>query len=224
MKEYRQIGLFGGSFDPVHNGHLNLALQLKDLSNLDLVVFIPAAISPFKINHPPEVIGQMRIEMCKLALEDIDGCEVSDIEIRRGGPSFMIETVKELAKLYPGAVLRLMLADDALHRLHEWKDAEMLVRLAPPLVGSRKPERPINLADHFSPEVVDIIEKGRIDTKPSPISSTTVRNNLAQGRLDLIEWVPEKVINYIKNHCLYTRSQDAGKFPGHPKSRCADHL
>lgn len=206
MKESRQIGLFGGSFDPIHNGHLNLALQLKSLSCLNLVVFIPAAVSPFKINHPPEVSGQMRVEMCKLALADIDGCEVNDIEIRRGGPSFMIETVQELAKLYPCSIIRLMLADDALQRLHEWKDAEMLVRLAPPLVGSRKPQSPLNLGDHFSPEAVDIIEKGRVDTKPFPISSTAVRGSLAQGKLNLIEWVPEKVLNYIKNHRLYTRS------------------
>ncbi|MCP5491558.1 MAG: nicotinate (nicotinamide) nucleotide adenylyltransferase [Chlamydiales bacterium] len=224
MKESRQIGLFGGSFDPIHYGHLNLALQLKKLTSLELVLFIPAAVSPFKIDHPPKVSGQMRMEMCKLALEGQKGCEVCDIELKRGCPSFMIDTVKELAKLYPNARLRLILAEDALSRLHEWKDAETLVRLAPPLIGTRKPHCSFNFASHFSAEAIQLIEKGRLETNPSPVSSTEVRNNLAQGKLDLEKSVPKTVLKYIKDHHLYMRSQDAGKSPGNSKPRCADHL
>ncbi|MCB1117886.1 MAG: nicotinate (nicotinamide) nucleotide adenylyltransferase [Chlamydiia bacterium] len=224
MKESRQIGLFGGSFDPIHYGHLNLALQLKKLTPLELVLFIPAAVSPFKIDRPPMASGQKRMEMCKLALEGLEGCEVSDIELKRRGPSFMIDTVKELAKLYPGARLRLMLAEDALSRLHEWKDAETLVQLAPPLIGTRTPHQLFSLTDHFSPEAVEIIEKGRVSTTSSPVSSTEIRNNLAQGRLDLEKSVPKKVLDFIKDHHLYMRSQDAGKSPGDSKPRCADYL
>ena len=161
--------------------------------------------------------------MCQLAVGEYKGCVVSDIELKRGGVSYMVDTVKELVKQYSECDFRLILTEDALPKLHLWKDAETLVRLAPPLVGSRHKAKGLDLKAHFSPTAAQLIESGRMKTKVSPISSTEIRGRLAQDE-DVSDMVPEKVIDYIKHNKLYSRRNYEERSPGNPQSGCANHL
>ncbi len=218
MTEIRRIGLFGGSFDPVHFGHLNIALQLKELAHLDEVLFCPAFVSPFKVEEAPLATGDQRLEMCKLALEGLEGCSVCDIEVRRGGTSYAIETVKAL-----GRGVHLMLSEDALLRLHLWKDAEDLLKLAPPVIGLRHPVLGGYNPQGFSADVQKLIENGRYKTRIMEISSTDIRRRLARGDYCLGHIMPRKVIDYIHKHRLYWESHEK-RSNRDIKSSCSNHL
>jgi nicotinate-nucleotide adenylyltransferase len=126
-------GFFGGSFDPIHFGHIRLVVELMELHGLDEVLFCPAACSPFKTAHPPHASGEHRLKMVELAIRDIPGCKASGIEIERGGASYTIDTLKEL-----GGQWHLLLTDEAMTHFSKWKDAEELRKLAPPLSEKRK--------------------------------------------------------------------------------------
>ena len=218
MTDNRRIGLFGGSFDPVHFGHLNIALQLKELAQLDEVLFCPAFVSPFKLEEAPLATGDQRLEMCKLALDGIDGCSVCDIEINRGGTSYAIDTVKAL-----GRGVHLMLAEDSLPRLHLWKEAEELLRLAPPVIGSRHPSLGGYNPEVFSEDVQKLIENGRYKTRVMEISSTDIRKKLAEGGHYLGHIMPRKVIDYIHQFKLYSEAYEQ-RSNGNIKPSCANHL
>ena len=133
----RKVGFFGGSFDPIHFGHISLALCLLEKYNLDRILFCPAAVSPFKTGSPPVASGKDRVEMLKLAL-DHPQFKISTIELDRGGTSFTIDTICELSKEYE---LNLLLSDEAAAGgLEKWKESEALQKMAPPLIGARSRE------------------------------------------------------------------------------------
>lgn len=197
MQGKETIGLFGGSFDPIHWGHINLALQIKELGKLNRVLFCPAATSPFKVDQPPKAHGAHRLEMCHLALKDVPGLEVTDVEVQRGGVSYSIDTVRELGNV------RLILAEDAWPRLHRWKEAEELIRVGKPLTGSRYGHHLFD-ETHLSPDSIKILRSGRLSTSIMEISSTEIRKRLYDGSHYLGHWVPGKVIDYIKHNKLYS--------------------
>ena len=199
MQGDKVIGLFGGSFDPIHWGHINLALQIKELGKLDHVLLCPAATSPFKVDQPPKASGSDRLEMCRLVLEDVPGLEVTDMELQRGGVSYAIDTVRELGNV------RLILAEDAWPRLHQWKEAEKLIQLAKPLTGSRHGNHPFD-EPHLSLDSMKILKSGRHSTAVMEISSTEIRRRLYEGGHYLGHWVPGKVIDYIKHNKLYSET------------------
>ena len=130
------IGFYGGSFDPIHFGHLNLAIELKERCGLDEVWFCPANISPYKQHQAPQG-GKNRLKMIQMAIRNIPGFKVLDLEILRAGPSYTVDTLEELiAKIGPGK-LRLILGEDALQGFFNWKDPQKIIEIAPPLVGAR---------------------------------------------------------------------------------------
>jgi nicotinate-nucleotide adenylyltransferase len=131
----KQVGFFGGSFDPIHFGHIALAIQLMESHKLDEVLFCPAFCSPFKMTAPPVAAPRERLDMLELALE-IPQFKITTIELDRAGPSFSIETLRTLQK--EGVKYRLILSDEAAAHLDKWKDTQELVRLAPPLIGPRE--------------------------------------------------------------------------------------
>jgi nicotinate-nucleotide adenylyltransferase len=130
-----KVGFFGGSFDPIHFGHIALAVQLMETHKLDEILFCPAFCSPFKLESPPVASPKQRLAMLKLALE-LPQFKICSLEIDRGGPSYTIDTIRELG--IKG--LHLLLSDEAAAHLGKWKESEELVRLAPPLIGPRKIE------------------------------------------------------------------------------------
>lgn len=169
----RKVGVFGGTFDPVHFGHLNLAISLMEACALNQVLFVPAFQSPFKENTPPSASAAHRSAMLQLAIAPIKAFKLIDWELLQEGPSYAIDTVRKLAK-DSSLELHYLLGQDHQATFHRWKDADELARLAPPLFESRRFE----------------------------ISSTEVRERLSRhqycGHL-----IPAPVLEYIQHHQIY---------------------
>src|SRR5690606_24290783 len=115
-----RLGIYGGSFDPVHYGHLLLAESCRESCRLDRVAFIPAAVSPHKRDVPPSE-SKHRVEMLRLAIAGNDAFEISTIELDRGGVSYTVETVAAMAELHPGAELFLLMGADSLVDFPTWR-------------------------------------------------------------------------------------------------------
>jgi nicotinate-nucleotide adenylyltransferase len=180
----KKTGILGGTFDPVHFGHLNLAISIMEECSLDEVLFVPASLSPFKEAVPPIASAQHRKEMLKLAIAPIKQFRILDWELQKDGPAFTIDTVRKLAK-DPTLELHLILGEDHLASLHRWKEADELFRLAPPLIGTRGESG------------------GKTINIPSfDISSTQVRDRLSQKKY-CGHLVPAAVLEYIDKNKLY---------------------
>lgn len=191
-------GLYGGTFNPIHFGHLNLAIELKEKCNLDEVWVVPAHLSPLRMDEP-FTPADHRKKMVELAIADIPGFRLLDLELRRPGPSFTIDTLKEL--LPKAGEIALLLADDALPDFHRWKDPEGIVRLVPLLIGSRLQELPKD-GYRFSSEVARAVEKGRVTTSRMEISATVIRERIKK-KLYCGHLLPPKVLDYIYENQLY---------------------
>ena len=123
-----RIGLFGGSFDPVHLGHLLVAQAAREELELTRLCFIPAAQSPFKPDQQPAP-GAQRLRLLRLALAGAAWCEIDSQELQRGGISYTIDTVRDYCRRYPGAELFYLIGTDHVEQLHRWREAEALARL-----------------------------------------------------------------------------------------------
>lgn len=173
----KRVGLFGGTFDPIHFGHLNLALELQEIHKLDEVLFCPAARSPFKEAIPPIASPQDRYKLVELALKGFPRFQITPIEIDRGGISYTIDTLSTLMISHPDTRFNLLLSEEAAVHFPEWKEAERLAQLAPPLIGSRRGYTP-----RFPQTAVGrALQEGVTPTRVFEISSTEVRKRLREG-------------------------------------------
>jgi len=160
------IGLYGGSFDPIHNGHLLLARDAMERLNLERVIFLPAKISPHKLDRPPSP-PEARLELLEAATSQEPGFEVDPRELHREGPSFTIDTMRAYRAENPDTRLFYFIGDDNLSELHTWKDIEELKTLVQFVV----------LARTASPLPMDFpVISRRIE-----ISSTEMRKRIARG-------------------------------------------
>jgi len=182
-----RIGIYGGTFNPVHHGHLILARQALEEFKLDRLVFVPAAESPFKIQNHSAPTGD-RLAMLRLAVAGEDRFLVDPLEIERGGVSYSIDTVKIFRNREPGADLFFLVGEDNADRLTEWHRFEELRKLVCFVVLSRS-------EDFQSPEY-PVVQR-RIE-----ISSTEIRNRVANQE-SITYLVPESVKHYIEQHQLY---------------------
>lgn len=128
--------LFGGTFDPIHEGHLGLVRGLLGRPEIERVFVAPAGQNPFK-GAQAQLPAQLRLEMATRALAGLPGAAVLDCELRRGGPSYTIDTVSELASKYPAVVLKLAMGWDVYESFRDWRGAEALLELASLLVVTR---------------------------------------------------------------------------------------
>jgi nicotinate-nucleotide adenylyltransferase len=137
----KKFGFFGGSFDPIHNGHLNLAVEIAERHMLDEVYFCPTSQSPFKKANPPIASKEHRRAMVTAAISPLSQFTLLDLEIQKSSFCYTIDTIRSLISTDEDNKAKrhyfLLLGEDALERFGEWKEAEDLVKLAPPLVGSR---------------------------------------------------------------------------------------
>ena len=124
-----EIGLYGGSFDPVHLGHLLVAQAAVEELGLDKLFFIPAAQSPFKPENQPAPAAA-RLQLLRLALAGISNCEIDEQEIRRGGVSYTVDTLRDYAKRFPGAKIFYLIGADHAAKLNEWREPAELAKLA----------------------------------------------------------------------------------------------
>lgn len=195
----RKIGLLGGSFDPIHFGHINLAVEILEKASLDEILFCPANISPHKIDLPPKATAKQRLDMVKLAIEGIDEFSIYDEEIERKNISYTIDTLRALRKKYSSDVeINLILTPSLLENLDSWKECNDLFELANIIIASDT-----NFIENNLPRCLkEISNKNIIITRRFEVSSTDVRSRLSSsaycGHL-----VPSKVLDYIYKHSLY---------------------
>lgn len=186
------IGVFGGSFDPVHLGHLIVARSAAQQLRLDVVRFIPARIQPFKLDWELAP-AEDRLAMLQLALGDQPGFVVDDREVRRPGTSYTIDTLEELAAEAPEDSLCLLVGADAARDLPEWRESRRIRELARIVVLTR-PGAGAALNDLEA----ELLEVPEID-----ISATEVRRRVGAGE-PIDDLVPPAVAAYIESHGLYS--------------------
>lgn len=195
----KKIGLYGGTFNPIHNGHLQLAFELKEKCLLDEIWFIPTYISPFKQNES-SVSPHDRFVMVQLAIEGEKSFKILDIEIKKNIINYTIDTVKELKKMYEHHFF-LCISNDLLSHLSKWKEAESLCTICQLLIGNRG-DWPGEIDPALSEEVIEKLKKGMIKTSAFEISSTEVRKRLKK-KMFCGHLVPQKVLDYIYCNQLY---------------------
>lgn len=189
----QRVGLYGGSFDPVHLGHLLVAQAAREKLALDRLYFIPAAQSPFKPERLPTPAAQ-RLQLLRLALAGQSWCEVDDQEIVRGGFSYTIETVREYARRMPMAQLFYLIGADHVPQLSKWREADQLARMIHFVVIPR-PGRPHeSLPAPFSGSLLEGFPLG--------VSSSQIRDRVKAG-LPVDHLVPAAVVEAIRNNGLY---------------------
>lgn len=196
----KKIGFFGGTFDPPHFGHLNLAIEMQERKGLDEVLFSPAYLSPFKQNRPPIPDPIHRLKMVELMIKDIPSFKVVDWEIRRQAPSYTIDILEFLIRGNPQSEICLLLGGDALEGFEKWHRVEDIVRLVPLLIGSRlHGQSPIASGNSL---VLQALEQGMVKTRIMEISATDLRNRL-EKKLYCGHLLPKEVLDYIKQFDLY---------------------
>jgi len=192
-----RLGVFGGSFNPVHLGHLLAADDVRRQLRLDRVLFIPASHPPHK--HGPLTPYRHRLGMTRLAIQAEPGFELCRIEENRPGPSYTVDTLRELQSLYRGASLYLIVGSDQYRDVAAWHRPELLTDLAWVVVMSRPGvEQPPRFAGHNPKRVLfrAIIPVG--------ISAAAIRARLAKGR-SVQYMLPVRVTEYVQRHGLYRR-------------------
>lgn len=198
-----RVGILGGSFDPIHNGHLHMALSAQQTYNLDEVWLIPAGHSPNK-DESKMTSAVHRLNMCKIAVEEFPTLIASDYEIQRKERSYTYRTLVRLKEEYPTHDFFFIMGADSLDYFDEWVHPEIITSLCTILVIIRDlfslqdMERKINeLKSKFSCSI-EIVPCEQYD-----ISSTQLRNELKEHKYNCSA-LPAKVIEYIKQNGLYT--------------------
>ncbi len=197
----KKVGFFGGTFDPIHLGHLNLALRIREQQGLDEVLFCPAHLSPAKQHYPPHAVAKHRLNMLQLALENMAHTSIYAKELFRPPPSYTVDTIRSLLKEEKEIELYLILGEDAAQSLHQWKGVETLLSLAPPLVGTRFGKIKKNLHSPLEP-ISQKIAEGSCLIAAMDIQATEIRERL-KNRLYCGHVVPAKVLDYIYQNRLY---------------------
>ena len=197
-KPGQTVLIFGGSFDPPHRAHILLPQQARDAIAANHLVFIPTAQQPLKSSQTPV---HHRLAMLKLALQDSKHCHVLDIELKRDGPSYTVDTLRQLKKLWGDQVtLRLLIGADQLAAFDRWRDWQVIEQLAVPVIMHRDGQIPITLPNHFDRDIwlPRVINVDRVD-----ISSTDLRKQLASGKPIDTNLLSQNVQDYIRQHQLY---------------------
>ena len=201
MKQPKKIAMFGGSFNPIHNAHINLAAAFIKKLKLDRLLLVPAADPPHK-SSSEMVSAEDRLNMCKLAAENNKKIEVSDIEIQREGKSYTVDTLRQLKEQYPDSELYLIMGADMFMTLNQWKNPEEIFKLASVCTVPRNEDDVAALTlkeEQYREMGANTVI---LDLKKSSISSTKVRDLVFNDEI-FSKYVDPKVENYIYAHYLY---------------------
>lgn len=192
------LGVFGGSFNPPHVGHLAVAEAAAEAAGLDRLLWVPAATPPHKQADASLASTADRLAMTSLATADNTRFEVSEIEIRRAGVSYTVDTLRALRQAHPGTTLALVLGGDSLAAFPSWREPETILSLARLVVYTR-PGTPASMPSALAAHVT-VVDAPALD-----VSSTALRALIAAGRSTRY-LVPEAVRAYIAAHRLYVSS------------------
>ena len=226
-----RIGIFGGTFDPIHKGHLYIARETRRRMKLDRVVFVPSGSPPLKSEKLVQS-PQDRLAMVRLAIADDPYFDLSSQEVNRSGKSYTIETVATFKQRYPDAEIFYILGIDAFLEIDSWKDGDRLLGMCHFVVVSRhgfsfqQMERLIKPV-RIDPAFLAALDQGRLKKKqvplkpgkslfllklpPCPISSTQVRERL-RARQDMKNLLPDAVKSYILKNRLYQQERESARF------------
>ncbi len=191
-----RIGIFGGTFDPPHLGHLIAAEEIRQDFSLQKIFFVPSARPPHKLDLL--LTGAAcRLEMTSLATRDNPGFAVSDVEIQRPGPSYTVDTIGEFKKRYGSDIeIYFIMGADSIFEIRTWKNPEVLFQLCKVIVTSR-PGFPLDEVDTDLRNKVTLAEITHID-----ISSTDIRRRVREGK-SIRYFVPGQVEAYVRSRNLY---------------------
>ena len=197
----KSLGILGGTFDPIHIGHLRMAEHVFQSMDLEKIIFIPAYVPPHKLGQD-FAPAQDRYAMTKLAVADNPHFIVSDMELKRSGVSYTIDTIRQLHNLYPDKELHFIIGADSVAQLHTWHNIEEMLELTR-FVAVWRP----GYEDAMEELVRHLGQRARervwlLDTPVYAISSTEKRTRLRQGQ-SLEGLVPAQVEEYIYEHGLY---------------------
>ena len=204
----KRIGILGGTFNPIHMGHLIMAEEVYQQHHLSKIIFIPAYIPPHKyVNDLAE--AHHRYQMIKAVISGKSKFEVSDLEIKREGKSYTIDTVQEILDHYgKDCEVFLIMGADSLNELELWKNIKRLSQLCHFVIVNRpgfKTEVSARLVEIIGSNNILDMERLRVEINPVGISSTDIRKRLNDG-VQIKDLVPECVEGYIKEHSLYIPS------------------
>jgi len=187
-----RVGILGGTFNPIHIGHLSIAQMAMDKYELSKVIFVPASLPPHK-KIANLASAPHRYNMVKLAIEDNPAFEILDYEIKKGGKSYSVDTIKYLREKYPaGTKFFFIIGADNLEQLDSWKDVEQILEMATFIVVNRP---------GFE-DVKGTIKHLNLSVPGMDISSSYLRRGVIQGN-SIKYLVPERVFAYIKKHKLF---------------------
>lgn len=185
-----RLGILGGTFDPVHIGHLASASEVHHQLGLDTVLLVPTNAQPLK--PAPTASASDRLAMCQAAVEGDSRFAVSDVDIRRGGATYSVDTLRDLRDQHPAAEFFFITGLDSLQSLPKWRDYETLITLAT-FVGVTRPGHSFTQSD--APHVL-------VDVPGIEVSSTDIRNRVRTGA-PIRYLVPNAVAQYVADHDLY---------------------
>lgn len=200
------IAIFGGAFNPVHNGHVHLVSELSRVNStidtFDRIIIIPTANPPHK-SSSGLLSGEHRVNMLRLAFADFDNVEISTIEFESEEKSYTYHTLKKLKKIYPNDDLTLLIGSDQLFNFNKWYRYDDIMHLANVQAITREKSERQAVADFLSSNKDNLLSRiSVLVAKPVVVSSTDVRNRVKNGE-DISSLVPQSVMQYIKDNNLY---------------------
>ncbi len=172
----RRIGIYGGSFNPIHNGHTQLGLALCEMGAVDELWYVVSPMNPFKKSATDLLSDEARLRLCELAVTGLSGLRVSDVEISMPRPSYMVDTLDKLKNLHPDVEFILVIGADNWLNFNKWYKWEEIM-IHHPIIIYPRPGYPIN--ENTLPKSVSLVQTPLID-----ISSTAIRRQIAAGTFD----------------------------------------
>lgn len=200
----QKVGLYGGSFDPIHFGHLGPVRQAREALGLDRVLYLPTARPPHKARRLAPAWA--RYAMVELALLREEGMYASDFEMRREGPSYTVDTVDHFRRRLPETRLVLIVGGDSFAALPTWRDWRRILEGVEIAILTRPGWRPKPGKGELAPELRRALSTGRaqpVANAPVEVSSTEVRRAIAAGASNLQDLVPPLVLDYVAKYRLY---------------------
>lgn len=194
-RSFVRLGIFGGTFDPPHIAHLLAAEGVRDHLKLDKIIFIPAATPPHKQKRGV-IAAKHRYEMVKLAIEDNPSFELSDVELRRKGPSYTIETLREMKRMHTNAELFFIMGIDLLMDFDSWKEPDRIIEECT-LVVMNRPGFDLAVIDKDLLSRIELVNVPSVD-----VSSTNIRRRVRSGR-SIRYLVAAEVEGYIHRNSIY---------------------
>ena len=187
----KRIGVLGGTFNPIHIGHLMIAQIVLEKFGLDKVIFVPAYLPPHKSGRNL-IAAEHRLRMVRLAVRGNRHLEVSSFEIAKGGKSYSVDTVRYFSRRYPGTKLFFIIGSDHIVKLHTWRDIQEVVKM-------------VSFVAVYRPGFKTIRSQIRVKSMIIPsvhTSSSDIRRRLVAGKT-VKHLIPENVLRYIRKHKLY---------------------